>query len=152
MNSPESITVSLDWSRKLKEAGWPQGADSSLFSWIEGWHGAEWPDGRPFEKDVYYRNFAIDILDSYFHEGTTGVSFAAPTAEEILQRLPQELRRDEFGREWHLSCWPIGSYWRLCYASADMKIEQHHERGESLANAAAAMYCYLAENKLLPTP
>jgi hypothetical protein len=39
MTFPESIVMSLDWSKKLKEVGWPQGVhsfDSNSF-WIEGW-------------------------------------------------------------------------------------------------------------------
>ncbi len=128
--TPESITVSLEWAKKLKEAGWPQD-----------------------EQTVNHWRRKGEI---YSVGGFTTWCLAAPTAEEILRRLP-----DYIGTEYVLvtvrdhpeNKWSV-NYIRI--SEKGVNYHPDHEfrarpcDGDSLANAAAAMWCYLAENKLLP--
>ncbi len=129
MTTPESITVSLDMARKLKNAGWLQSeshfifihsdADTKLWSrWNTG--------GEP-------RGGYID----------GSMSWAAPTAEEILRRLPAEVDDESL----YVSSQRYNGLWVVYYG---VHGERHQHLDDTLANAAAAMYCYLAEQKLLP--
>ncbi len=73
MTSPENIVVSLEMARRLKEAGWPQ--DNSCFYWLRCGDGKD--DFSVSRTDVG-RNSMVE-------------SFAAPTAEELLRRLPYKI-------------------------------------------------------------
>ena len=80
---------------------------------------------------------------------TSFVWFAAPTAEEILRRLPLVLDIhavvDDRPRMRALKIIPSHpNRWKVSYENILDQTE------DSLANAAAAMYCYLAENNLFP--
>ncbi|CAN5475199.1 hypothetical protein BH11PLA2_BH11PLA2_29810 [soil metagenome] len=131
MTTPESITVSLDWAKKLKDAGWPQ--ENGLHYW-HGWEG----DKNTFLRATDGRVGTINA----FHQ-----MFAAPTAEEILRRLPEYLTDGEL--RYYLNLFPA---WVIRYSYPDDEmgsIIKCHNRDSSLANAAAAMWCNLAEQKLL---
>lgn len=119
---PEEIVTSLDWSKKLEEAGWPQ--DQSIFWWKYEvtFSGNFWMVGQRPHKDAE--------------------KFAAPTAEEILRRLPKE----------ELTIRHRNSLWMIDFLRFDENGNKTHSyifEGDTLANAAAACYCYLAEQKLL---
>lgn len=113
--TPESIVVSLDYAKRLKEAGWPQ-YRGEVFGWFEDASG----------------DWSVCVVESFPEDD----HIAAPTAEEILRRLPSAV----------ISFLPFEkSPWMV------MVNEAGHDVCETtLANAAAACYCYLAENKLLP--
>lgn len=81
MNTPESIVVSLEWAKKLKEAGWPQ----------NNFLTHEQPDHRPIfawysvkpdhDKDMY--------LEFCEEESNYGYRmYSAPTVSEIIRRIP----------------------------------------------------------------
>jgi len=130
MTTPESITVSLEYAKKLKEAGWPQEAV---------WY---WP--------VHYVNGHIFALATETHprsENNALDYFAAPTAEEILQRLPEYVGTQFWSiiAEGHVRDGRKVMGYTIYYPT------KHEEWSDTLANAAAAMYCHLAENGLLPT-
>jgi hypothetical protein len=138
MTTPEQITVSLEWAKKLRDAGFPQGwtgvgtaesfterpesmkgsLDGSYFKWFQD------KDGNPLVESVYC-NYAMIA--------------AAPTAEEILRELGcGKLYFSGDGR------WVV--------ALEGQEVLKDIPTENSAANAAAAMYCYLAKNNLLPTP
>ena len=142
MTTPESIVTSLDWSRKLKGAGfnpWP------LHEWFVG------PVGPPL------------VIESQYNGDTR--SYPAPTAEEILRRLPPFIidgkrNGDTVTYDLHVQAVSgmeamSGAKWKLWYFRVRDGIELaplgNYSYADSLANAAAAMYCYLAEQKLLPS-
>ena len=151
--TPESLVVSLDLARQLKEAGWEQ--EESIF-WLfwsdthdEGW--IEYGSIHSFDsgaKSMYKR----------------GAVFAAPTAEEILRRLPKHL--NAFGQHGRLTV-QFGlsqSQWQPCVGYIHHKSNNWIFQGDnyqdgmmyfvdtdSLANAAAQMWLYLKKNNLLPS-
>lgn len=120
-----TITVSLEWAKKLKEAGWPQ--DSFLY-----WFHLE----------------GLNSLTSEKIEASAIEYIAAPTAEEILRRLP---RVSLSGDECYLQAERIiKETWNVEYEGTDGISRSEGFADESLANAAAAMWCYLSDNNLLP--
>lgn len=132
----KSIAVSLEMARKLKEAGWPQ-ETSKLTYWSVDPEGNDAVVRSEMERhfiDAYW-NSRGEACDDQFR-------FAdAPTAEEILRRL--------------LTCIGCGRYGDDFFCDyynrkPDLPVLQHQEIADTLANAAAAMYCYLAKNGLLP--
>jgi hypothetical protein len=136
---PESIVTSLDWSKKLKEAGWSQ--EGSTFYWQE--------HQPTHEFHVWFR----DVLH-LSEVKVPGLCFAAPTAEEILRRLPKDITKNDG------SCYALEVY--FCAEDGNCLVYKPMIRGQimqladaankdSLANAAAAMWVYLSEQKLLPS-
>jgi hypothetical protein len=144
MNTPESITVDLEHAKKLKAAGWPQ--EDSVMCWCVC---------KP-ETDCFV----------WKRSGTEHkTDFAAPTAEEILRRLPDyivipvnaphkhehrflKINKDSTG---------MGNgyqdfFYVLGYGPVDHGFipPEWSCSDRSIANAASAMYCYLAAHKLLP--
>lgn len=65
-------------------------------------------------------------------------------SDEILRRLPPATL---ISRSVPMPRGKIGWRWRVYWDDSELK--DRSEVDESLANAAAAMYCYLAEQKLL---
>lgn len=128
---PESIVTSLDCSVKLRNAGWSQD-DATFWHHYNSDSDARWIDGS---------------------RGTWGI--AAPTAEEVLRRLPRTLKIMMDGM---LIAFPEGNgKWTVGYehtASARrglMMIEATPQEEDTLANAAAAMWIHLKQNNLLPS-
>lgn len=137
-----AITVSLEWAKKLKEAGLEQGIT------IGNW--------RPSTNDFYRKQQQYEI---HFTSGSyrNEKSFDAPTAEEILRRLPEAIKYPVRNAiEYELFIRPFDDlderHWEVIYAKDIDNVDNTplHETTGTLANAAAAMYCYLADNKLLP--
>jgi hypothetical protein len=152
----ESIVTSLEWSRKLKEAGWPQPVQDAAPFWFWYEEKLHLMSGRETDSGCYgpcwsYKDGHID--DWSFENRNPHISAiaAAPTAEEILRRLPEEF--GECCLDAHRFLAHEG-FWRVCYEVIDDGKHDmpHHVLGDTLANAAAAMYCYLAENALLTPP
>lgn len=122
-SAPESIVPSLDWCKKLKEAGWPQNEDSSVYWWSYVVRAAtgEW-------------SWKVNPKQGGYE------TYAAPTAEEILRRFPEEIKTAI-----RVNYWPsVG--WRVQY---DVPNGCACTFG-SLADSLAGIYCRLAEQKLLP--
>lgn len=111
-NNPESITVSLEWAKKMKELGWPQ--NKSYFNYHES----------------SLAVFNVQKTGKGMYEIFNGID--APTAEEIFRELPNERSPNEGSpREIALQAWSCGDL-------------------ESLSDAAAVVWCFLAENNLFP--
>lgn len=140
-NGPESIVVSLEMAKKLKEAGWRQssngignfgsptliedltrgdgGLSGRYFKWCQR------PDGEIY-LGTMWDNYA-NIAD-------------APTAEEILRRLPSW---EAFMNQGH--------YGVRCKVTGLKEGDRKGFIADTLANAAAAMFCHLSKHNLLPS-
>lgn len=149
MSKPESIAVSLEMAKKLKAAGWPQ--EDSVFHWQ--WHedDGEWPSfSAPSEWSCYQMEASLDDYDD-------GDCFAAPSAEEILRRLPEKFTHGEPYCLYAAITFrghTLGNGWYVGYrnfAEGKAHPEIDGQDADTLANAMAKMYCYLADNKLLPS-
>lgn len=124
---PESIVTSLHWSRQLLDAGeWPQ--LYAEFYWVK----------REGEWIVLHKSSVHFENDEFV---------PARTAEEILRRLPNWLVQEgqinitkmaDGGCNIHYGLGPVRK-------DGVPSIVQ-----DTLTNATADMYCYLAENGLLP--
>ncbi len=125
-----NITVSLEWAKKLKEAGWPQGKGYFYRVVDKTWYQEECEPRRRWVAKGYQ-------------------FYSLPTAEEILRELPQTM--DGY-RLTIYPIWDVGA-WCVTYLAPD---HTPHEALEidyvdkSLANAAAEMWIYLKKNNLLP--
>lgn len=150
-NSPESIVVSLEWSKKLKEAGYRQRA--RFLFWIK------YCDNPKVSPDkIEYFEWGSNRRGEVGLEmnGTTHLDFyAAPTAEEILRELPDTISIGNKGYSLSIDAICCGenektwTEWEVCYQNDDEMPISFID--VSIANAAACMYCHLAENNLLPT-
>ena len=125
---PEEIVVSLEMAKKLKDAGW-----SLEWSWMfrEGYMLGD--DGEP-QSWILTHGHKPEIKSNYV--------LPAPTASELFEELYEYTEVQKFS---------IGYR-----ASLPHLAEEHGALGYSLEvlydtpqDALAAMYCYLAENKLL---
>lgn len=162
-SAPESIVVSLEWAKKLMEAGWPQTTDDSYFQWsnhilVFEYEDLGCPKAEPVGNPQYgmtptkfkiQRSSQIPELSEQETNGEL-IVFAAPTAEEILRRLPTFLQLEDGAYD--LRILKMTGHFNVWYSRADTVFPEGGVMENSLANASAAMYVYLAENKLLPTP
>ncbi len=139
-------TVSLETAKQLKEAGFPQ---ESHFKWVEGSNG----------KGKYFIECDERVITS--HAGWDTV--AAPTAEEILERLPTLIKSDQIDgrdREYHLEINKIDSGYDLRYIDrwTDLDTDKMartipnggYFANASFAEAAAKLYLYLKKEALTP--
>lgn len=153
----ESIVVSLEMAKKLKEAGWPQ-TDETLFIWQENVSCPLYSHPIKDKPQVYGSRW------TYLEPDCGCQKYAAPTAEEILRELP---RTFTFNKEsvWLECCpmcneehpgWEINNNWLVRYAKVQTLDGENHRRlayetcEDTLANAAAAMWVFLKEHSLLP--
>lgn len=131
-------TTSLALSKQLKEAGFPQ---ESYFWWVG-------------DEDNHVQ-FNIANYDA----SETMDSFAAPTAEEILEhfpvyaKIPTAFKLDSW-ETWELRIHNGNNKWYVGYV-CDGKGSNHvpviEERSaDTLAEAAGKMWLFLKENGLLP--
>ena len=111
----EQICVTKEWAEKLKEAGYPQ---ESLHWWGGIGNMGIWCDHVKDDLPAGEKRFNW---------------FAAPTASEILEKLPEEIDGDWL----RISTGPLKTvkYQNFGYITQNV----------NLVNALAAMYCYLAQ-------
>jgi hypothetical protein len=113
-------TVSLELAKQLKEAGYLQ--DDTYMKWYE-------EDGQYFIEN--------DRLADEFFTGHQILICVAPTADEILDRLPERIDENhiiEIGPS-------FGGGWSVNYGYT-------FEGSDTLANALAMMWLSLNKNKL----
>jgi hypothetical protein len=140
VSTAESIVVSLERAKELRDAGWPQSSKGSVYAWREdvaGWGIAQMYQDENVEWEGH---------------------ISAPTAEEILRRLPLSIERAKDGnvRVGFLCVRPVATGgWAVIYrrrtGATGRSTKIADVCADTLANAAAAMYVYLAENNLLPS-
>lgn len=129
-----SITVSVDWAKNLCAWNYPQ--RDSHFAWVQTLGQEQWLllPYSPEKEDLYQDNFVVR---------------AAPTAEEILRRLPELLMKDEHAFWITIDC--HGGHYGVAYN--DYQGQKHAGTcvavDQSPANAAAAMWVFLNQNNLL---
>lgn len=128
---PEEIVTSLDWSKKLEKAGWH---NETFLSWLQ-------------EKDG---SWYLDNTGGYVFGRDSEPWYFAPTAEEVLRRLPKILEGKD---KWNLklTVTPYADRWSIDFLRHDGRHDplSRSTTEDTLANAAAAMFCCLAEQKLL---
>lgn len=132
-STPQALVVSLEKAKELLDAGWPQGTSHFVCSTTS--------DG--------YSNYSVcERLkpDHPNYESPYYLTWDAPTASEILERLPRVLH-DEFLLQitLHSDIWCIG-YWN----GNEEAVIKYHQFGDTLADAASDMWIYLKQNNLLP--
>lgn len=136
MVNAESITVSLEMAKKLKEAGWEQ-KDCSHY----------WTD-----KEICVSEFQANVSDTKL----IGLAeTAAPTAEEVLRELEPSI--EVGGERLYLLIsddrdWIGDESWDICYSKDRLlggDVWVRHKQG--FAGACAKMWIHLKENNLLPT-
>ena len=134
----EQICVSKEWAEKLKEAGFPQ-KDSYFY-----WSTVNKPNIVLKDKYQHPISQALTINPHWLDE-----IIAAPTASEILEKLPSFIVLDT-NKTW-LSCSKnIFNLFEVGYATNGGFINGHMEE-KSLVDALARMYCYLVSEKLTPS-
>lgn len=147
----EPITTSLEWSKKLKKAGWQQALSNGTWYWGQIAYEDPWlclvhDDVDHVEED--FKNHGKHKHSYSDHECMIAV---APTAEEILRRLPYSLPWK--GDSDNIAILFINKYpstYRVGYSPQWTQDAWRTDDSESLSDAAAACYCYLSENNLLP--
>jgi len=126
----EQICVSKEWAEKLKEAGYPQ--KDSVFYWAIGGDKCENEWSLLYSDDEGWSS--TDII-------------AAPTASEILEKLPSLIVVNT-NNAW-LSCNKnIFNLFEVGYATNDGFMDGHIEE-KSLVDALAKMYCYLVSENII---
>jgi hypothetical protein len=137
--TPELIVVSLDYAKLLKEARWPQ--EYQLFWWLRASQPIAIPNGMIDEENV--RNEWV-VTHSF-------ADFAAPTASEILGKLPSIINVPDRA-PFALYVAKAGDTFNVYYYQA-VTGEVLPEAGmeeDTLADTAAAMFVFLQQNHLLP--
>lgn len=130
-------TVNLELSKQLKSTGFPQDTEHSSFCYyMNNGESAllQCPEGMwPFENKT----------------------FASPTADEILDQLPDRIVTDE-GMCFDLNIWSNPSYprWVVSYwwdedTRRESGMDNKNISDNSLADALAKMWLYLKNNNLL---
>lgn len=127
------ITTSLEWSKKLKEAGWPQ--EDPIFRWAIQKFG-----------DYHVDPFIDFARIGYCTEGFTASHedrhefIVAPTASEL------------WGRIGDATVWKDseGFHCQKITKSPGGFDQDAQTDGHTAQEVLAAMYCYLSDNKLLP--
>lgn len=148
-------TCSLELAKQLKEAGYPQncceGGYYSNYGVDEiGESDDYYHSGRVSKDDLWEReDNEIELLDYHHawflirakeqHKDLDIQLFAAPTADEILDRLPKII--SVFKSEMLKNGWTVG------YESES--VEYTSETAYALADAAAKMWIYLKKEKLI---
>lgn len=131
-------TVSLQTAKALKEVGFPQ---ESYFWWVfrnreDGW---ELEDSKI--EDYGFGGMAIEVEQ-----------YAAPAAEEILDRLPKELKGLNLELLIDISWQDKSEMWAVGYFEAPVKavrVYPYTTIEETIAEAAAQMYIFLKRSKIL---
>lgn len=129
------IVCSLDMGQKIKAAGWTK---PTMFEWLNN-DGEFMPMSS--EEKGFFRKDEI---------------FPAPTAEEILRELPRQVHKPKGHRLYKLyvvKCvrnngvegWEV--YWRDKCGFGNI----HNTNEATLSEAAAQMYCWLAEKGYIKT-
>lgn len=123
-------TVSLELSKQLKEAGYPQTDDDAFGCYMR--------DTRLSNESLKFYYFDPDYVDRPEYE-----LYASPTADEILDQLPSKI--DEF--VFKVLKGNTGSYCIVYSNNHDVK--RHICWYPNLADACAKMWLYLKKEGLL---
>lgn len=143
------ITTSLELSKRLKEAGFPQDIPDEYGDEQSRWW-CQWGGKAPTLLWLQSDGFNND--GTYGESGEIEVLYKSFFAEEIIEKLPKIL--ESSGDYFFLNCHRDGQ-WLVSYYSMlqDYKCYINDERiavyGESLSDTCALMYLHLKEHNLL---
>ena len=142
------ITVSLEKAKELKEYGWPQ---DNYFLWIVDSSGS-----GHFGHYTFDHILVIDSVGVAEDGSKIADKFSAPTAEELLRRLPEAVKYPVRNAiEYELLIRPFDDlderHWEITYAKDIDNVDNTplHETTGSLSDAAAEMFIWLKQNNLL---
>ena len=128
----EQICVNKEWAEKLKEAGFPQ-KDSYFY-----WSTVNKPNIVLKDKYQHPISQALTINPHWLDE-----IIAAPTASEILEKLPSSIDIGHFLIRKHSWGYSINIIEHMSLES------NHEEQGKSLANALTKMLIWLVKNEYI---
>lgn len=131
-------TVSLELSKQLKEAGYPQ--EGEFVYLVDKWG---------LRDNAFWR--LEDLSDSdinHFDASKDCNIFSSPTADEILEIIPIPLKAGANYRP-VLSRSPQTGKWEIILIHPTNGNDYKVFKGESLANAAAVMWLYLKKEGLI---
>jgi len=143
------ITTSLELSKRLKEAGFPQDIPNEYGDEQSRWW-CQWDGKAP--RLLWLQSDGFNDDDTHGESGEINVLYKSFFAEEILEKLPEKL--ESYGDYFFLNChkdgkWLVSYYSMLqnytCYIN-DQRVEV---KNESLADACALMYLHLKQHNLL---
>ncbi len=148
MENLKHIAVSLEYAERLKKAGWPQ--EEPILFWT---YTDEYTDGD-------YHEWVVANLEEWKFDKKDDI--AAPTAEEILATLPPKIPKNPTTHSFdaYLSVQRLlpqcpldapSQGWKVIYEGWDSEFFQAFGR-TTMADAAAAMYCFLKEKDFFPKP
>jgi len=127
----EQLCVSLEFAKQLEKEGYSQ---NSLFYWVKN-------------GDKYVVISDKELIKNGGLPTNINV-YAAPTAAEIGEKLPQLIsKKDEL--DYMLGIYPADGQYEVAYHDCDMSDETCITFSDKLlANAAAKMYLYLKKKKI----
>lgn len=141
MPEVNSITVSLEWAKKLCKCGWKY-QDVFVWTFVSG---SVTRGSKPKWRLISNNKWSINQRFRNTSHKSRRWFLPAPTAEEILRNFPLV---------YIYIALDVDGYWTIEYTDAHNPTSGFRNscRQDSLANAAAAMFVYLYENNLLPKP
>lgn len=136
-------TVSLELSKELKEAGYPQ--NTVHHKWHEYDKSDEFYIG---EKDRLFTHAEWEEFTEEYNP-SEGSFFASPTADEILDLLPKKIKGTKRGvLHWLQVEITEENGWSCQYFNPNFGVI-HFEESNTLADSCAKMYLYLRKEGLL---
>lgn len=131
MPKPSAITVSRDMANRMWDLKFPIDP-MPIFFWVQ-------PGDAEAKRHDYW---TVRTMEGMGHDG---IFLPAWTAEEILRRLPSDM-----GDYNYLQCMPTEGGWMVGYWDCPSDPNPYEFTADTLADAAAAAWCYLKEHNLPP--
>ncbi len=126
--------VNLGLAKQLKEIGYPQETGKIGFYWSI-------PEDK--EEHAFVKYARIPDENNELYKASGNKSFAAPSADEIIDRLPLDVSFNKFEEGLYMVRW-------LEKVSMDNPMAKYHREIEgNLAEAAGRMWLYLKKEKLI---
>ena len=127
----ESQLVSLELSKQLKEAGYPQ---KGLFWWV---HHYGIDSCESYKWTLFYQKDEDDKVNEHI---------VAPTCAELGKKLPAWLSNEEDTLT--LTCDKSDKYWGIFYSGFKHK-QFYYQEANTEADARAKIWLYLKKEKLI---
>lgn len=145
VTSPEQITVSLEWAKKLNENGWRGNA-----YWLWAYHCFDFADDSDLQKPMLISRETED----HHHQWET---YSAPTWSDIWFTLPHDIRNQVKEVEVTLDAAFIDRWNPAIFQQEEFRKYQRRRieppfrpNQTSMHDDVAAMWIHLKENNLLP--
>ena len=133
----EQLTVSLPLAQQLRDAGFEQ--EGNLFYWTLC--------SLPGENAIPTWKIGLNFYYSFCNDP---LYIAAPTASEILERLPSYFIHPQIKERLFLYIYKDdANLWRIRYGQWGTQIGIQVPKEKSEINVCASMYLYLRKEKLI---